>query len=281
MAPSQDPVSTSGTGEATSSMAGGSPPTEKEWELIHKFRSRVEDVLDTDDKRSAHFLLRWIRARDENLDKAEAMLRNSMKWRKENDMDSVLNKPLDPFIKDTYPYYTEGHDYEGHPVREVHSGAWDMRKAIDAGKETEFQDFVNHFFESIMVAIRESGNLKGDGGGSSDWPHTQFIYICDWEDYSYAQLINLKAVQALLKFASQYEAHYPEILYKVYFVNCPAIMPLFLKLLKPLLAPKTYSKIHIYGTNREEWEPILRGMMDPDKLWTRLGGNRVVPRTKF
>lgn len=89
------------------------------------------------------------------------------------------------------------------------------------------------------------------------------------------------AVQALLKFASQYEAHYPEILYKVYFVNCPAIMPLFLKLLKPLLAPKTYSKIHIYGTNREEWEPILRGMMDPDKLWTRLGGNRVVPRTKF
>lgn len=39
MAPSQDPVSTSGTGEATSSMAGGSPPTEKEWELIHKVTS--------------------------------------------------------------------------------------------------------------------------------------------------------------------------------------------------------------------------------------------------
>jgi hypothetical protein len=102
------------------------------------------------------------------------------------------------------------------------------------------------------------------------------VYICDWEGYSYSQLVHWKAVQALLQFGKQYEAHYPEILYKVYFVNCPAIMPMFMTLLKPLLATKTYAKIQIFGSNRDVWEPVLKEIMDTKMLWTRLGGNKEV-----
>lgn len=82
---------------------------------------------------------------------------------------------------------------------------------MDAGKEEEFHAFVNFFFENVLQVIRNAGQL------TENWPHTQFIYFVDWEGYSYAQLIHWKAVQGLLKFASQYEAHYPEVAYKVYF----------------------------------------------------------------
>lgn len=55
-------------------------------------------------------------------------------------------------------------------------------------------------------------------------------------------------------------------------------MPLFMALLKPLLAKKTYEKIHLFGSKREEWEPALRDVaQDPDTLWQRFGGKRVQP----
>ncbi len=64
-----------------------------------------------------------------------------------------------------------------------------MRKVIEAGKEKEFQHFINHFFESIMIAIKNSGNLPNV---DPPWPHTQFVYICDWEGFQYSQLLHRK-----------------------------------------------------------------------------------------
>lgn len=63
------------------------------------------------------------------------MIRKSFEWRTENNVDSALKKPLDPFIKATFPYSLRGKDLQGRPVFEVCLGDWDIRKAIDEGKE--------------------------------------------------------------------------------------------------------------------------------------------------
>lgn len=103
------------------------------------------------------------------------------------DVDSALRKPLDPFIKENYPYSLRGKDLEGRPVFEVCLGDWDIRKCIDHGKEEEFLHLVHYVLEEIVEAIRESNYEKSDS-----YPHTQFTYIVDWDGYSYTQLLNWK-----------------------------------------------------------------------------------------
>lgn len=85
-------------------------------------------------------------------------------------------------------------------------------------------------------------------------------------------LYNFPALQALLSFGSRYEAHYPEIFFKGYYVNCPAIFSILFAMVKPLLAPATVEKLTIYGSNREEWELAVREFIYPDQLGVQFGG---------
>lgn len=119
--------------------------------------------------------------------------------------------------------------------------------------------------------IRESNNDTNH----KDWPNTLCNIIVDWKGYSYSQLIHWKALQNTLKMAATYEAHYPEILHKVYFINCPAIFPLFMALLKPIIAPKTLGKITCFS-GEEEWGPAFRADIDQDQLGHLYGGRRIM-----
>jgi len=58
-------------------------PTSEERFQLGKIREKAKDLLTTEESKSEPYLIRWLRARDSNADKAENMIRNSMKWRKE------------------------------------------------------------------------------------------------------------------------------------------------------------------------------------------------------
>jgi hypothetical protein len=105
-------------------------------------------------------------------------------------VDSALQKPLDPFIKANYPYSLNGRDLDGRPVFEVSLGLWDIRKALDEGKEEEFLHLVNYVLEEIVQAIRESNEDRAKGL----FPHTQFTCLVNWEGYSYTQLLHWKGI---------------------------------------------------------------------------------------
>lgn len=73
-------------------------------------------------------------------------------------------------------------------------------------------------------------------------------------------------MQNILHSASVYEAHYPEILFKCFFVNCPSFFHILFALIKPLLAQKTYEKISVYGSDQSEWEQAILEIIDCDQL---------------
>ena len=88
------------------------PISSKELELIHKLRKRVTDVVPEDRLTDDYFLCRWIRARDGNLEKAEAMLRKSMGWCTRNELFSITEwKPPHDYAC----YALLGHDDCGCP----------------------------------------------------------------------------------------------------------------------------------------------------------------------
>jgi len=79
-------------------------------------------------------------------------------------------------------------------------------------------------------------------------------------------------VQGILQFAQTYEAHYPEILDKAFFINTNKVFQALFALMKPLLAPKTVGKIQIFGTDRKEWEPVVRDHVEEHQIARQFGG---------
>jgi len=86
----------------------------KEQELIPQFRNRVKDIVPYEELQDDHYLVRWLRARDLNLLKAETMLRKAISWYRRNEFDTLLDwKPRVNY----YRYAMTGHDSEGCPGR--------------------------------------------------------------------------------------------------------------------------------------------------------------------
>jgi len=63
-------------------------------------RKNLQDLLPSlpDFRSSDKELLRWLRARGLNLTEAEKMFRKSMKWRKDNNVDHILEVYTPPEV---------------------------------------------------------------------------------------------------------------------------------------------------------------------------------------
>uniref|UniRef100_A0A673TYJ4 CRAL/TRIO N-terminal domain-containing protein n=1 Tax=Suricata suricatta TaxID=37032 RepID=A0A673TYJ4_SURSU len=62
-----------------------------------QFQDNLQDVLPTLPNADEYFLLRWLRARNFGLQKSEDMLRKHIEFRKQQDLDNILNwQPSEP-----------------------------------------------------------------------------------------------------------------------------------------------------------------------------------------
>src|SRR5687768_9428990 len=70
-----------------SDMKPGNKFTPEEVNKLEQFRARVGHIYPEVDEK----LITWLRARDMDLDKAEQMLRRHLVWRRNNEMESLLD----------------------------------------------------------------------------------------------------------------------------------------------------------------------------------------------
>ncbi|XP_037033900.1 SEC14-like protein 2 isoform X1 [Bradysia coprophila] len=251
--------------------------TDEEKAIVEKLRQNVKDelplsvtTLSAEDQDL--FLVRWVRARDLDLDKATNMLRNSLKWRIEKRADDALNFQIHPFLAENFVVRFSGTDKLGQPVFVVPLNEWDLRKVVnDADRLAGFDDFATNFFEVLSYHIKDEHNKRKKAGQGAI---TQMTLLLDVKNYSYWQLVNFGAIKKILQIAAMYEAHYPEILYRAAFINCPHYFGMFITLLKPVLAPKTLSKIVCYP-KMSDWQNDIKELMDPDQIPERYGGTKI------
>ncbi|KAI5929979.1 SEC14-like protein 2 [Manis javanica] len=59
-------------------------------EALSRFRDNLQDLLPALPNADDYFLLRWLRARNFDLQKSEGMLRKHMVFRKQQDLDNIL-----------------------------------------------------------------------------------------------------------------------------------------------------------------------------------------------
>ena len=67
--------------------------------------------------------------------------------------------------------------------------------------------------------------------------------------------------------------HYPERLGSLVVINAPAVLSWAWKAIQNLLDDVQREKIGIYGTDPNEWRPVLLKIVDRDQIPVSYGGN--------
>jgi hypothetical protein len=243
-------------------MAG---PDSKEIELILEFRNKLSDLNLEDRFNTNHFLLRWIRARQHDLDQAEKMLRQHMKWRAENDVDNIMSLAVPENLIEEITIEFLGYDDENSPVVFVPAGSWDIKKILNMEENSTLLKFLNKFFQ-IMLQKME-GKFTPSG-----YPVTQFVIIIDHKGMSIWNTLNFRALDIRRQIIRMFEANLPETMKALYVVNCGAVYTTLFAILRPLLSAATVSKFNIFSTDESKWKPALLKKIPASVLNAQLGG---------
>ncbi|CAG7721230.1 unnamed protein product [Allacma fusca] len=240
------------------------PATEmnqKELEAVREFRKRVTDLIPkfkSDFHRQDLGLLRFLRARDLNLNKSEEMLRKHLFWRSENRVDEIFKEKLPLHFYEDFPVKLCGKDKEGYLVAAAQIGKWDFRSAVEAGLKNEFILFVIQWFERLVDIF--------DQLSTKDRFYGQLCIIFDFEGFAYRQLASKGVITMLVELIQIFEANYPEVLRVIWIINAPAVFNILWGIIKPFLTERTTSKIRIHGSNRGKWRADIVSMVKEENI---------------
>ncbi|XP_054709791.1 SEC14-like protein 2 [Uloborus diversus] len=215
-----------------------------------------------------HYYLRWLRAREFDVGKAETMMRKNLLFRKKIGADTILKdyKPHD-LIEKYYPRGYLGPDKEGCPVRIMPFKNLDLRGFVFSVQKSEVLKFLTFLFEQDLKEMEEMSEKTGKN-------IEKHSYIIDIDGYSFRQATNKDALNMLNEVLKLYEANYPERMKTTYFLNVPTYFNLVLNLSKPFLSENTLKKFKVFG---KDYKKALLQDIDADILPKYLGGNRTDP----
>lgn len=234
---------------------------------MEELRKRLQHEMKDEYFKDDSMFLRFLRARDLNLNKAEDMLRNHIQWREKNDIDDIdMYKP--PEVSKYFPMSLIGVDKNGCPIRYLPFGNMDAKGLLKSAKKN---DCVKSVVQRLEYDATRMNDLSVKAGRSVD----QWIYIFDFENYTFAKATHKPTLQMLAYLMMTYEAHYPERLKFAFVINASVYFTLIFSVVKPLFTGTTLSKIKIFG--KEGWKDELLKLIDADVLPVALGGTRTDP----
>ncbi|KAE8813200.1 SEC14 cytosolic factor [Hordeum vulgare] len=195
-------------------------------------------------------LLRFLKAREWNVPKAYKMLMDCLNWRLQNEIDSVLAKPILPAdlyrsIRDTLLVGLTGYSKQGQPVY-----------AFGVGLSTFDRASVNYYLQSHiqMNEYRDRVVLPG----ASERSGRQINTCLKVMDMTGLKLSALNQIKMLSTITAVDDLNYPEKTETYYIVNAPYVFSACWKVVKPLLQERTKKKIKVlYGPGRDELLKVM------------------------
>ncbi|KAF6145112.1 hypothetical protein GIB67_013463 [Kingdonia uniflora] len=195
-------------------------------------------------------IVRFLKARDWNVAKANKMLVDCLNWRKQNEIDNMLSKPIVPIdlyraVRDSQLVGLSGYSKEGLPVF-----------AIGVGQSTFDKASVHYYVQSHIqlneyrdrVVLPQATQKYGRHIGTC-------IKILDMTGL---KLSALSQVKLLTVISTIDDLNYPEKTETYYIVNVPYIFSSCWKIVKPLLQERTRRKVQVLqGCGRDELLKIM------------------------
>lgn len=173
-------------------------------------------------------------ARDYNMKRAEQMLRENRRWRRQNKVDSILESGLDTFIKLNYPLHLGISDKRSRPgliimikilttflkekkkllilstssyclfnielcicsstVLMLPLGRWNLRDGVSNGLSQRFTTYVIQCVEAVMKTVENRDAVRKPCA----MPISQFSVVVDFEGFQCSQLLDIKGITLLV-----------------------------------------------------------------------------------
>lgn len=190
-------------------------------EILNSFIQRLADLKSRKDRRfcTEACLLRYLRAREWNLDKAEKMLMNTLQWRKEYKPDKIAPSEV-THCAETGKVFINGKDKLGRPL------------VFLIPRHENSKDYVNNV--RLVVYVLERAIQQMDEGVE------QIVLMMDFKGYSRGNSVPLGVAREVLSILSN---HYPERLGAAFMIDTPWLFSLFWKAISPFIHPVTAAKV--------------------------------------
>ncbi|POI33548.1 hypothetical protein CIB84_002701 [Bambusicola thoracicus] len=192
-------------------------------------------------------ILRFLRARDFNIDKAREMLCQSLSWRKQYQVDYILQSWRPPALLDEY--YTGGWHYQ------------------DRGP-----------IQPMMLLKRFVGRVLSSHRAMKVLTGRLYVYFRSWTCLVDLEGLNMRhlwrpGVKALLRIIEVVEDNYPETLGRLLIVRAPRVFPVLWTLVSPFINENTRQKFLIYSGNNYQGPGGLVDYVDKEVIPDFLGGD--------
>ncbi|XP_051777513.1 SEC14-like lipid binding 8 [Erpetoichthys calabaricus] len=236
-------------------------------EALAQFRENILDILPSLPAQHDHFLLRWLRARNFNLQKSEAMLRKHVEFRKYIKADTILTEWQPPEVIERYlSGGLCGHDRDGCPIWFEVIGPLDPKGLLLSASKQDF----------LKTKVRDCERLQKECRLQTEKldKHVEAItMVYDCEGLGMKHLWK-PAMEAFGEVLTMFEENYPEGLKRLFVIKAPKLFPVAYNLIKHLLSEDTRRKIMVLGGN---WQQVLKKYIEPDMLPACYGGTLTDP----
>ncbi|GIY56183.1 SEC14-like protein 4 [Caerostris darwini] len=236
-----------------------------EQELIKQFRKNLADEITP-----AHtdaIIMKWLRAGNLNLKKAEVLFRQSQACRALYDLDSYADHGIEPKVGEHYGFASHlGFAKDGTPVTYCAIGKADFYGIIASLSGYEIPWYGSYMFEKDLKRAREHGKKLGK-------EINEVTYIVDMEDFSLQKLARPCLVEMAFDLLRIMQDLYPEVWKNLLVINAAFYFYQAYNLFKPILRKNLLE--NIYVVSKENTPDLLLRYIDEDVLPVFLGGRRV------
>eukprot|EP01118_Nematostelium_gracile_P016428 TRINITY_DN6803_c0_g1_i1.p1 TRINITY_DN6803_c0_g1~~TRINITY_DN6803_c0_g1_i1.p1 ORF type:complete len:250 (-),score=74.53 TRINITY_DN6803_c0_g1_i1:10-759(-) len=234
--------------------------SEKESTNLEALKEKIYDDMKLSDQEKAWLddpcFLRYLRARDLDVSKAETMLKESLEWRRQMKPHEIKTEDVKN-VMDMATMYMSGHDKEHRPIIYMKPGATNPYPSEERVK------YLVYMLETAISTMDAKDGVE------------KMTWLLDFGEYKRAADAESKQTSKTSMHILQ--NHYPERLGLAVIINSPWYFSWLFTIISPFLHANTKKKIKWVSGTKEDIYRVLKEYIDDDQLEEHYGGTKPNP----